>query len=174
MPWLIHKPSLELILQVLFKLLLGQHFFCFSHNELHIYLTHPKKLPIHTPSLELIHQVLLEISPDKDDVHTTHTRTHTEGQGKHYIMIISKSYIAHVSTKQGTQGTSIQTNFQKDRLLQWCILRHKHVALIRVYKVLRRMKQPQPGTLGQTPSLFTWDQQLYVPSESKATVKCLA
>ena len=45
----------------------------------------------------------------------------------------------------------VYTNYQKDRLLQWSILRPYYVA---PYKVLRRIQQPQPGTLWQTPSVF--------------------
>ena len=40
------------------------------------------------------------------------------------IIIISKSYIAHVSTKQGTQGAE----YQKDRLWKWWILRPNYLA----------------------------------------------
>ena len=70
------------------------------------------------------------------------------------IIIISKSYIAQVSTKQGTQGAEY---IQTLRKICYCsdefldpILKH----LIRVYKVLRCIQQPQPGTPGCTPSLY--------------------
>ena len=67
---------------------------------------------------------------------------------KKIIIIITKSYRARTRIYQTRYSRHwVYKNFQKDRLLQWWILRPNYLAH---YNVLRRTQQPQPGTPGRT------------------------
>ena len=90
----------------------------------------------------------------------------------------NRSLIAYVSTNKVLKalGIYIYTEREVIESCEFCdpIMQH----LIRVYKVLRHIMQPQTGTPGRTISLFdkctiqvllnslrnTWDQLFYVPS----------
>ena len=92
------------------------------------------------------------------------------------LIIISKYYIAHVSTKQGTQGAEHIQTFRKIGLHRW-VLRPNYVA---PYKGLQEATAHTAVTArntGVNPLLFlisapgylhalhnTWDQLLYVHS----------
>ena len=100
--------------------------------------------------------------------------------------LISRSYIAHISTKQGTQGAEYIQTFKK----VIAVMNSETLLLapyIRVYKVLWCIQQPQSGTTGLTPSLFdkctgffymrlhnTWDNGFTSQLKDEAMVKCLA
>ena len=64
------------------------------------------------------------------------------------MIIVSKSFVAPAYL------TMYPRRKLSERLLQWWILGPSFVYIIRVYKVLRRIQQSQPGTPGRTPSLF--------------------
>ena len=60
------------------------------------------------------------------------------------MIIVSKSFVAPAYL------TMYPRRKLSERLLQWWILGPSFVYIIRVYKVLRRIQQSQPGTPGRT------------------------
>ena len=73
------------------------------------------------------------------------------------IIMISKCYIANVSTKQGTQGAEY-IHVQTARKISYCSdeFWEQLVSTLQRFTTcaIRRIQQPQPGTPVQTPSLF--------------------
>ena len=73
-------------------------------------------------------------------------------QSLSYIDTIKVLYSAHISTNKVLKALIVYTFIREYRLLKLRILRPNHAT--RVYKVLRHIQQPKPGTSGRTPSLF--------------------
>ena len=63
-----------------------------------------------------------------------------------FSLVISKSYIPHVSTKQGTQGAEYNTNFQKDMVMQWWI--HKGTLSGNCKFLLEQFRGSKATTMG--------------------------